>query len=163
MPPLPTRDLDHVLEHAGDVFKSLAGARLFITGGTGFVGSWLIESLLRADIGISATVLTRDAERYYATNPSVARHPAIQVLRGDVLTFEFPTGEFPYMIHAATPDPSPEADAEGMHHILDFAATHGTRRFLFTSSGAVYGKQPPELTHIPEDYAGEPPVIGEIT
>jgi dTDP-glucose 4,6-dehydratase len=85
------------------------------------------------------------------------------VLRGDVRTFEFPGGEFPYVIHAGSPDPSPEADAEGMRHVLEFAATHGARRFLFTSSGAVYGKQPPELTHIPEDYASESPATGEIT
>ena len=163
MPPLPAGDLDHVVQHAAGAFQSLAGARIFITGGTGFVGTWLIESLLRADIGTSMVVLTRDADRYYKTNPTVARHPSIQVLEGDVLTFEFPEGEFPYVIHAATPDPSLEADAEGMRHILDFAASHGTRRFLFTSSGAVYGKQPPELTHIPEDYAVEPPVTGEIT
>jgi dTDP-glucose 4,6-dehydratase len=163
MPPLPSGDLEHVLEHTGNVWKSLAGSRVFITGGTGFVGSWLVESLLRAHAGISATVLTRDAERYYKTNPSVARHPAIQVLQGDVRMFEFPSGEFPYVIHAAMPDPSPDADAEGMRHILEFAATHGTRRFLFTSSGAVYGKQPPELTHVPEDYANKPPVTGEIT
>jgi len=163
MPPLPTRDLDHVLDHAGEVFKSLAGARFFITGGTGFVGSWLIESLLRADVGASAVLLTRDPARFRSTNPHVSNHPALTVLRGDVRTFEFPAGEFPYVIHAAMPDPGPEADAEGMRHILDFAATHGTRRFLFTSSGAVYGRQPPELTQIPEDYAGKPPVTGEIT
>jgi len=163
MPPLPTPDLDHVLEHAGGVFKSLAGARIFITGGTGFVGSWLIESLLRADAGASAVLLTRDPDRFRSANPHVSNHPALTVLHGDVRTFEFPPGEFHYVIHAAMPDPGPEADAEGMRHILEFAATHGTRRFLFTSSGAVYGKQPPELTHIPEDYAGEPPMTGEIT
>jgi dTDP-glucose 4,6-dehydratase len=163
MPALPDSDLDHVVQHAASAFKALAGARIFITGGTGFVGSWLIESLLRAGVGASVLVLTRDPERYYKTNPAVARHPAIQVLQGDVLTFSFPTGEVPFLIHAAMPNPDPQTDAEGMRRVLEFAATHETHRFLFTSSGAVYGKQPPEMTHIPEDYGSETPVTGEIT
>jgi dTDP-glucose 4,6-dehydratase len=40
--------------------------------------------------------------------------------------------------------------------VLDFAAGAGVRNFLLISSGAVYGRQPPELTHIPEDYSGAP-------
>jgi len=156
MPPLPPRDLDHVLEHAGGALASLAGARLFITGGTGFVGSWLIESLLWADVGTSIVLLTRDPDHFLLTNPHLANHPGVTLLRGDIRTFEFPSGQFEYVIHAATPDPVPATDAEGMRHVLDFAATHGTRRFLFTSSGAVYGPQPPDMERIPEDYSGAP-------
>jgi dTDP-glucose 4,6-dehydratase len=45
---------------------------------------------------------------------------------------------------------------DGTRHTLEFARHCGTPKFLLTSSGAVYGKQPPTLTHIPEDYIGAP-------
>ena len=45
---------------------------------------------------------------------------------------------------------------EGTRHTLEFARHSGTPKFLLTSSGAVYGRQPPTLTHIPEDYVGAP-------
>jgi dTDP-glucose 4,6-dehydratase len=60
---LPERDLDHVLTGVGEAWKALKQSRVFITGGTGFVGTWLVESLLHAsdrlDLGIAVSVLTR--------------------------------------------------------------------------------------------------------
>ncbi len=165
---LPTSDLDHALQHAGDAWQALAGTRLFITGGTGFVGKWLLESLLwaddRLDIGIDATVLTREPKRFLQESPHLELHPALSLQKGRVQTFDFPAGPFPFVIHAAAtslpPKPRPAAtfdlDIEGTRRVLEFARTHGARRLLFTSSGAVYGTQPPEMTHLPEDYPGAP-------
>ncbi len=86
--------------------------------------------------------------------------------RGDIRDFAFPPGEFTYLIHAAT-ESSVNLKNEallvmldtittGTRRVLDFAAQQPLKSFLFTSSGAVYGKQPPELTHIPENYTGAP-------
>ncbi len=61
---LPTNDLEHVFVSGGQLWEALRGARLFVTGGTGFVGTWMLETLLWADarleLGVQATVLTRD-------------------------------------------------------------------------------------------------------
>jgi len=164
---LPERDLDHVLTGVGEAWKALKQSRVFITGGTGFVGTWLVESLLHArdrlDLDLSVTVLTRDPARYSKTNPSLAAHPSIKLLQGDVRDFRFPEGDFPFVIHGATPDPELDVAIAEAKNVLEFARSHGTRRFLFTSSGAMYGKQPPELTHIPEDYAGAPLVTDPST
>ena len=45
---------------------------------------------------------------------------------------------------------------EGTRHTLNFALQAHVRKFLFISSGAVYGAQPPTLSHIDETYTGAP-------
>ncbi len=163
-------DLDLILEKCADAWQELRGQRIFITGGSGFFGCWLLESLCWANqklnLGIEATVLTRSPEKFKAKVPHLATAPGISVWQGDVRDFTFPAGEFQYVVHAASEsdpnaikqDPTLQFDTilEGTRRVLQFAATHGTRKLLFTSSGAVYGKQPPELSHIPEEYVGSP-------
>jgi nucleoside-diphosphate-sugar epimerase len=167
---IDAEDLNHILNHTSGLWEDLRGQNIFMTGGTGFFGCWLLESLLWADdqlgLGTKAVVLTRSPEAFAAKAPYLADHPAVRLVQGDVRTFEFPAGEFPLVIHAATEASAKlnqdnpllmfETIVEGTRRTLDFARTHGTRRFLLASSGAVYGKQPPEMTHIPEDYAGAP-------
>jgi dTDP-glucose 4,6-dehydratase len=163
-------DLDHVLKHTADLWEELRGNRVFVTGGTGFVGCWLLESFGWAndklDLGAEAVVLTRVPEAFRRKVPHLANHPAIALHEGDVRAFDFPDRPFSHVIHAATEstlDPSKrdplrvlDSIVEGTRRVLDFAVAAGVRKFLLTSSGAVYGKQPPEITHLPETYAGAP-------
>jgi len=163
-------DLDHVLEHTAHLWADVRGERFFLTGGTGFVGTWLMESLLwanqRLGLRISAVVLTRTPEAFRARAPHLADDPAVSLLRGDVRRFEYPAGRFSHVIHAAS-DATPDSCRQqpllvmdtivaGTRRVLDFAVTAGARRLLLTSSGAVYGPQPPEVTHLPETFAGAP-------
>lgn len=165
--PLPHEDLEHVLRHTRELWSEAKGASFFITGGTGFFGMWLLESFAHINdalgLGMSATVLTRDPERFRTKAPHLANRSDLKFVRGDVRNFEFPEGAFEYVIHGATTSGGPveplemlETIIDGTRRTLDFAGAHGTRKFLFLSSGAVYGRQPPELSHIPEDFSGGP-------
>jgi len=164
-------DLNHILDHTQPtIWDELRGARLFITGGTGFFGKWLLESLLwandRLNLDCKATILSRNPDAFRANVPHLAKHQSISILKGDIRTFDFPSDTFTHIINAAT-DASAKLNeenpllvldtiVEGTRHTLDFAKSCNSKKFLLTSSGAVYGKQPPEMTHIPEDYQGAP-------
>jgi nucleoside-diphosphate-sugar epimerase len=163
-------DLDHVLAHTLPTWEELRGHRLFITGGTGFIGTWLLETFLWAndklDLGASAVVLTRKPEAFARKAPHLAGHPDIQLWEGDVRSFPYPAGSFRFLIHAATEasttlnadDPLAmlEAIVRGTERALEFACRCGVEKFLFTSSGAVYGRQPAEVTHLSEGFGGAP-------
>ncbi|MDP9038633.1 MAG: NAD-dependent epimerase/dehydratase family protein [Acidobacteriota bacterium] len=168
--PISAQDLDHVLEHTRGDWEGMRGQALFLTGGTGFFGCWLVESFCHANralgLGARVTVLTRDAARFRAKAPHLANDPAVSLHEGDVRDFAFPAGEFRYVIHAATEASAKQAAEEplemlstilaGTERTLNFAGQCGARRFLLTSSGAVYGRQPAEMTHVPESYMGAP-------
>ena len=155
------------MTHTRELWEEMRGQRLFITGGTGFFGCWLLESFAWANdqlkLGASALVLTRDPTAFQKKAPHLAANPAIRFHRGDVRSFEFPAGHFSHVIHAATeasaklntenPELMFDTIVAGTQHTLEFSRAAGAKKFLLTSSGAVYGPQPPDITHVAEDYA----------
>ncbi len=165
-----TADLDHILNHTRNLWDEMRGEQLFITGGTGFFGCWLLESFLwanqRLNLDSRITVLTRSPAAFVAKTPHLAQAEGVSLWEGNIRSFAFPQGQFSHIIHAAT-DASAKLNTEnpllmldtvvdGTRHALDFASQCGAKKFLLASSGAVYGKQPPDLTHIPEEYLGAP-------
>jgi len=168
--PLPAADLHYILAHTESIWRELSGERLFLTGGTGFFGIWLLETLAAANselgASIDVTVLSRDPERFTARHPHLAH--SFTWLKGDVRNFIFPAGEYSQIIHAATstdarfnassPNEAFQTIIDGTRHVLDFAGQAGTKNLLLTSSGAIYGPQPPAMSHIPESYTGAPDI-----
>ena len=163
-------DLDQVLVQTEGLWEEFRRQRLFVTGGTGFLGCWLLESFIWANeklaLGASAVVLTRHAAAFRKRFPYLAVHPSVELLEGDVCSFDFPKEHYSHVIHAATEAPTKDLDdkplrkfatmVKGTERVLDFARQSGARKVLLTSSGAVYGKQPPDLMHMTETYLGAP-------
>jgi dTDP-glucose 4,6-dehydratase len=160
-------DLEEAAARAQAPLDALAGASLFITGGTGFVGRWLLALLAHANasrkLRITATILTRSRSNFAASYPNIANDPAFHFVEGDVRFFEFPKGKFTEILHGAA-DTNVEADRRpldlldtivgGTRRVLSFALSSGAKRFLFLSSGAIYGPQPATLAAFPENYTG---------
>jgi nucleoside-diphosphate-sugar epimerase len=170
--PLPSDDLDFVVRSGERLWGSLHDRRLLITGATGFFGRWLVESLLAADdrhgLGISIEAPSRNPGAFLARVPHLS-DPRIRWVTGSPGTLNPEVlGRRPIdlVIHLATegsiaahtenPKAAESVIVDGTRQMLEVALRLGARRFLFTSSGAVYGPQPAGLDAIPESYAGVP-------
>lgn len=169
LPPISIEDREHILRHTKSVWRNMAGSRLFITGGTGFYGKWLLEAIAAANDGLNAdvraTILSRDSSRFAAEVPHLAARPDFDWLTGEPARFMPPSGGFDYLIDFATPSALEvsaggtaivERCLRGTENLLGFAQAAGVHRILFASSGAVYGRQPADLERMPEDFVADP-------
>lgn len=183
-----TSDFEQIELLLDATWESLRGARIFLTGGTGFFGIWLLESLLwaneRRNLGLSLTVLTRSSERFLlAKAPHLRGKANLGFIEGGLTDFEIPAASpdtsFTHIIHAAS-ETNIEQSADwprrhlagaidGTRRLIHMAVSHHTEAFLVTSSGAVYSpmdavSEDGRLVEVPnctQDYASERVVYGQ--
>jgi dTDP-glucose 4,6-dehydratase len=152
---------------------------LLLTGGTGFFGRALLRLLLSSEAlpalaGESIVVLSRNPERFLAAYPEFVAPGTLSFHRGDIQDrSSLPWDQaFSHVLHAATdstvgPRLTPlqrfDQILAGTTNILDLAVTTGTRRFMLTSSGGIYGPQPADLEAFPEDWPGSPSLAEPAT
>lgn len=145
---LPKTDLDQIIADNESFFRKADEARFLITGGTGFVGSWIWQTLQRAnqvlDLDFQVFVLSR-----YQLDCSSLSHSNVQFLKHDLLNpipENFPS--FDFVLSSITPSQpksgglSPDyvrrITALGNRHLIEhLRAKSNPVNFFNTSSGAV--------------------------
>jgi len=161
---IPEQDLAAMDARLAGLWPRLSGAHIFMTGGTGLIGRWMLEAFVRSGCDAKVTILSRAPAAFAQKAPHLVSRCDFVV--GDVMTFHTPRLEFTHVIHGAT-DASADLNARdprrmfdtivgGTRRVLDLAVESGARRLLSMSSGAVYGPQPRDMLHVAEDWLGGP-------
>ena len=166
------QEFERILNLPTVVHEEMRSMRLFLTGGTGFFGRWLVESILwlnlHYNLNIHATILTRNQQNFLKRYPKFRnKGKHLKFLRGDIRNFDLPSDRYTHIIHGATTsaeetflgqDPLLKFDTivSGTRRCLDLAVKTGAKKFLYLSSGAAYGKQPSDMEYLIENYSGGP-------
>lgn len=148
---IPSEDLSAIYDTIGSLWNQFKDKRIFISGGTGFIGKWLLGSLLHADekLGLNCQImiLSRQPFEFIKNNPCLEKYSNIDFCSGDIKDFDYPQNLFDYIVHAATDVSHPDSSlntfdtcVQGTRRILDFAKQCKAQKFLLVSSGAVYGQ-----------------------
>jgi nucleoside-diphosphate-sugar epimerase len=171
------KDLELICSNLHNEFTHLAGKEILITGGAGFLGYYLIQSLLhwnrKTDVaqkirvtvydnfirGIPPWLVSLEKDNEHLT---LIKHDITNPLPQDV-------GNFEYIIHAASiaspifyrkhPIETMDANVNGLRILLDYCLkkkeeNRPVEGFLFFSSSEIYGDPTPENIPTPESYFG---------
>jgi len=158
-------DLEEIFLKSENVLSHFRKARIFMTGGTGYLGKWMIEFLYyarkRANLDFELVLLSRNIQAFLKQYPDLSGESWFSYVEGDVRDFSFPKGNFTHIIHAATdvvatvsPLETFEVTVLGTRRILEFAKERGARDVLVVSSGSVYGVFPEGVDRISESFLG---------
>lgn len=132
-------------------WEKLSGASIFVTGATGLIGGCLVEALMmnpKQDYQVYAS--GRNEERARARFKDFADNPAFHFVKYDVMQPLQSDVRFDYIFHAAS-NASPnffaqkpveviKSNVDGVAHLMEYGLNHGMKRFLYVSSGEVYGE-----------------------
>ena len=169
-------DLDYLVREGREEFAQLAGKRVLIAGGAGFLGYYLVQAPLHWNkvnptlAPISVIVLDSFIRGVPSWLTALQGDPHLRLLRHDI-TNPLPAelGDVEFVIHAASiaspiyyrkyPIETMDANVNGLRFLLEYCLTqkrqgHPIEGVLFYSSSEIYGDPTPENIPTPETYRG---------
>ncbi|UBF28350.1 NAD-dependent epimerase/dehydratase family protein [Kovacikia minuta CCNUW1] len=168
-------DLQYICSNLKSEFAQMAGKKLLIVGGAGFLGYYLVQSVLHwNETDGTAPIQLTVYDNYIRGIPDwltkLKDNPNLTLAKHDI-THPLPADieDFQYIIHAASiasptyyrkyPIETMDANVNGLRILLDYcqrqkAAGKPVEGFLFFSTSEIYGDPSPENIPTPETYRG---------
>ena len=169
-------DLEYICESLREEFARMAGKRLLVVGGAGFLGYYLVQSVLHWNRGPGAAspIELTVYDNYIRGIPSwlsalrgdrhltLVKHDIAQPLPADIPDFRF-------IVHGGSiaspvfyrkyPIETMDSNVNGLRSLLEYSKRQGQagkaiEGFLFFSSSEIYGDPTPDAIPTPETYRG---------
>lgn len=168
-------DLEYICDSLVKEFKQMSGKNILITGGAGFLGYYLVQSILfwNKTVTKQEDIRVTVFDNYMRGIPEWLdnlRDDNLNLVKHDI-TNPLPEsiGAFQYIIHAASiaspiyyrkyPIETMDANVNGLRYLLEYTRNQKEKGeeiegFLFFSTSEIYGDPDPEYIPTPETYRG---------
>jgi len=144
--------------------KNFEGKRVLVTGGAGFIGSWVCDALMNSDAQVAC--LDNLSTGKLENVDHLLKKPEFKFINKDVCTFKSNV-KYDYILHLASraspedyqlrPIETLQVNSLGSYNMLELARKHDAT-ILFASTSEVYGDA--QLVPTPESYWGNVNPIG---
>jgi len=163
-----SQDIKEIVSEFKQPLITLSGKKIFVTGGNGFLGSYLVDTFVEVNKELKEpsriVVLNKNKISERSRLSHLIKDPNLEFMVKDVGEPFQMSFNPDIIIHAASiaspksfltnPFETIDSTVNGVRTLLEHARSHPAENFLFISSADVYGNPPPEFTPTPETYTG---------